>query len=97
MGAGRSCALCYGRQDVYFFGSPHDFAPADGGCLTKVTVPSVMEDDMNSLKAVSNFTSCCKVLVETVRPGHALTKKQEMIILSYLLVVESALLVSHSS
>jgi hypothetical protein len=54
-----------------------------------------MEGNMNSLKAVSDFTSCCKVLVEAVRPGHPLTKKQEMIILSYLLVVESALLVSH--
>jgi hypothetical protein len=50
---------------------------------------------MNSLKAVSDFTSSCKVLVEAVRPGRPLTKKQEMIILSYLLVVESALLVSH--
>jgi hypothetical protein len=52
---------------------------------------------MESLKAVSNFKSCCKVLVETVRPGHPLSKKQEMIVLSYLLVVESALQVSHTA
>ena len=52
---------------------------------------------MDSLKAVNNFKSSCKVLVKAVQPGHPLTKKQEMIILSYLLVVESALMVSHTS
>jgi hypothetical protein len=58
--------------------------------------PPIREGSMESLKAVSNFKSCCKVLVETVRPGHPLSKKQEMIVLSYLLVVESALQVSHT-
>jgi len=54
-----------------------------------------MEDAMESRKAVSNFKSCCKALVDTIPPGHHLTDEQESIVLSNLQVVESALRVSH--
>ena len=51
---------------------------------------------MGSERAISNFKSCCKALVDSVSPGRPLTKGQELAVLSYLLVVKSALLVSHS-
>ena len=51
---------------------------------------------MGSEQAISNFKSCCKALVDSVSPGRPLTKGQEMTVLSYLLVVESALVVSHT-
>jgi hypothetical protein len=54
-----------------------------------------MEDAMESRKAVSNFKSCCKALIGTIPPGHHLTEAQEMIVLSNLQVVESAIRVSH--
>ena len=50
---------------------------------------------MESRKAVSNFKSCCKALVDTIPPGHRLTDAQELIVLSNLQVVESAIQVSH--
>jgi len=50
---------------------------------------------MESQKAVSNFRSCCKALVDTIPPGHHLTDLQESIVLSNLQVVESAIRVSH--
>jgi hypothetical protein len=50
---------------------------------------------MESRKAVSNFKSCCKALVDTIPPGHHLTDAQEQTILSNLQVVESAIRVSH--
>jgi hypothetical protein len=50
---------------------------------------------MESRKAVSNFKSCCKALVDTIPPGHHLTDSQEQAILSNLQVVESAIRVSH--
>ena len=50
---------------------------------------------MESRKAVSNFKSCCKALVETIPPGHHLTDAQESIVLANLQVVESAIRVSH--
>lgn len=53
------------------------------------------EDAMESRKAVSNFKSCCKALVETISPGHPLTDAQESIVLSNLQVVESAIRVGH--
>jgi hypothetical protein len=51
---------------------------------------------MGSDRAISNFKSCCKALVDSVSPGRPLTRGQELTVLSYLLVVESALLVSHT-
>jgi hypothetical protein len=54
-----------------------------------------MEDLMESRKAVSNFKSCCKALVNIIPPGHHLTEAQESIVLSNLQVVESAIRVSH--
>ncbi len=51
---------------------------------------------MGSERAISNFKSCCKALVDSVSPGRPLTKGQELTVLSYLLVVESALVVSHT-
>jgi hypothetical protein len=54
-----------------------------------------MEDFMESRKAVSNFKSCCKALVDMIPPGHHLTDAQESIVLSNLQVVESAIRVSH--
>jgi hypothetical protein len=54
-----------------------------------------MEDVMESRKAVSNFKSCCKALVETIPPGHHLTDAQESSVLCNLAVVESAIRVSH--
>ena len=54
-----------------------------------------MEDAMESRQAVSNFKSCCEALIETIPPGHHLTKSQELIVLSNLHVVESAIRVSH--
>ena len=54
-----------------------------------------MEDAMESRKAVSNFKSCCKALIDTIPPGHCLTDAQELIVLSNLQVVESAIQVSH--
>jgi hypothetical protein len=50
---------------------------------------------MESRKAVSNFKSCCKALVDTISPGHPLTDAQESIVLSTLQVVESAIRVGH--
>ena len=50
---------------------------------------------MESRKAVSNFQSCCKALVEIIPPGHHLTDLQESIVLSNLQVLESAIRVSH--
>ena len=50
---------------------------------------------MEPRKAVSNFKSCCKALVDTIPPGHHLTAAQESIVLSTLQVVESAIRVSH--
>jgi len=50
---------------------------------------------MESRKAVSNFKSCCKALVDTIPPGHHLTDTQELTVLSNLQVVESAIRVSH--
>ncbi len=50
---------------------------------------------MESRKAVSNFKSCCKALVDIIPPGHHLTDAQESIVLSNLQVVESAIRVSH--
>jgi hypothetical protein len=50
---------------------------------------------MESRKAVSNFKSCCKALIDTIPPGHQLTEAQEMTVLSNLQVVESAIRVSH--
>jgi hypothetical protein len=50
---------------------------------------------MESRKAVSNFKSSCKALVDTIPPGHHLTDAQESIVLSNLQVVESAIRVSH--
>ena len=50
---------------------------------------------MESRKAVNNFKSCCKALVDTIPPGHHLTDAQESIVLSNLQVVESAIRVSH--
>jgi len=49
---------------------------------------------MESRKAVSNFRSCCKALVDIIPPGHHLTDAQESIVLSNLQVVESAIRVS---
>jgi len=54
-----------------------------------------MEDAMESRKAVSNFKSSCKALVDTIPPGHHLTDAQESIVLSNLQVVESAIRFSH--
>jgi hypothetical protein len=54
-----------------------------------------MEDAMESRKAVSNFKSCCKALIDTIPPGHHLTEAQELVVLSNLQVVESAIRVSH--
>ena len=54
-----------------------------------------MEDAMESRKAVSNFKSCWKALIDTIPPGHRLTDAQELIVLSNLQVVESAIQVSH--
>ena len=50
---------------------------------------------MESRKAVSNFKSSCKALVDTIPPGHHLTDAQESIVLSNLQVVESAIRISH--
>ena len=50
---------------------------------------------MESRKAVSNFKSCCKALVDIIPPGHHLTEAQESTVLSNLQVVESAIRVSH--
>ena len=50
---------------------------------------------MESRKAVNNFKSCCKALVDTIPPGHHLTNAQESIVLANLQVVESAIRVSH--
>ena len=50
---------------------------------------------MESRKAVSNFKSSCKALVDTIPPGHHLTDAQESIVLSNLQVVESAIRFSH--
>ena len=50
---------------------------------------------MESRKAVSNFKSSCKALVDTIPPGHHLTDAQELMVLSNLQVVESAIRISH--
>jgi len=50
---------------------------------------------MESRKAVSNFKSSCKALVDTIPPGHHLTDTQESIVLSNLQVIESAIRISH--
>jgi hypothetical protein len=50
---------------------------------------------MESRKVLSNFKSCCRALVEIIPPGHHLTNAQELIVLSNLQVVESAIRVSH--
>jgi hypothetical protein len=50
---------------------------------------------MESQQAISNFKSSCKALVDTIPPGHHLTDAQELIVLSHLQVVESAIRASH--
>jgi hypothetical protein len=54
-----------------------------------------MEDFMESRKAVSNFKSCCKALIDTIPPGHHLTEAQESTVLCNLQVLETAIRVSH--
>src|SRR6266568_6830544 len=54
-----------------------------------------MEDAMESRKAVSQFKSSCKALVDTIPPAHHLSDAQESIVLSNLQVVESAIRFSH--
>ena len=54
-----------------------------------------MEYAMEFRKVLSNFKSSCKALVDIIPPGHHLTDAQELIVLSNLQVVESAIRVSH--